>query len=274
MFGYITPLYNELKLGDYYYFKSYYCGLCNTIKNNFGNIPRLTLNYDLTFLSILLTALYEEEVKSSKSRCVIHPLNKQLKYANKYIDYCADMTILLSYYKCQDDIADEKKIVSYLEANLLRKKISILEEIYPQKCQKIREYLAASAKLEKENTTEIDKISNQSGYLLSEIFAYKDDEWSASLKEMGFYLGKFIYLIDAYEDVEKDIKINSFNLFKDKYQDINFDTYIQDLLGLMISSCANAFETLPIFEYRDILRNILYSGIWTKYEIIKERKGK
>ena len=274
MFGYVVINKQELKFKEYDEYRGFYCGLCHSLKERYGYSGQITLNYDLTFLSILLTALYEEEVKSSKSRCVIHPLNKQLKYANNYIDYCVDMTILLSYYKCQDDIADEKKIVSYLEANLLRKKISILEEIYPQKCQKIREYLAASAKLEKENTTDIDKISNQSGYLLSEIFAYKDDEWSASLKEMGFYLGKFIYLIDAYEDVEKDIKINSFNLFKDKYQDINFDTYIQDLLGLMISSCANAFETLPIFEYRDILRNILYSGIWTKYEIIKERKGK
>ena len=72
MFGYITPLYNELKLGDYYYFKSYYCGLCNTIKENFGNIPRLTLNYDLTFIGFLLDGLSNEPIKNKSIHCLKH----------------------------------------------------------------------------------------------------------------------------------------------------------------------------------------------------------
>ena len=274
MFGYVVINKQELKFKEYDEYRGFYCGLCQSLKDHYGYSGQVTLNYDMTFLAILLTALYEGKVKENKSTCIIHPLKKQLKYANDYIDYSADMTILLSYYKCKDDIDDEKKLGSYLEASLLEKKIKNLEIKYPLKCQRIKDFLNVSYTLEKENTNDIDKIANQSGNMLAEIFAYKEDEWVKSLREMGFYLGKFIYLIDAYEDVEKDIKDRNFNLFKDIYLNADFDEYIQDILDLMISSCANAFETMPIFEYRDILRNILYSGIWTKYKMIKERKRK
>lgn len=274
MFGYVVINKQELKFKEYDEYRGFYCGLCQSLKDRYGFSGQVSLNYDMTFLSILLSALYEEDIKENKSHCIIHPFKKQLKYINKYIDYCADMTILLSYYKCKDDIEDEKKIGSYIEASLLKKQIKKLEQQYSSKCHLIKEFINVSSDMEKENIQDIDTIANQSGKMLSEIFAYKEDEWSKSLREVGFYLGKFIYLIDAYEDVEKDIKQDNFNLFKNIYQNADFDAYIEDLLSLMISSCANAFETLPIFEYRDILRNILYSGIWTKYEMIKERKKK
>lgn len=274
MFGYVVINKQELKFKEYDVYRGFYCGLCQSLKDRYGFSGQVTLNYDMTFLSILLSALYEEDIIENKSRCIIHPFKKQVKYTNKYIDYCADMTILLSYYKCKDDIEDEKKIGSYIEASLLKKQIKKLVQQYSSKCHLIKEFLNVSSDMEKENIQDIDTIANQSGKMLSEVFVYKEDEWSRSLREIGFYLGKFIYLIDAYEDVEKDIEQNNFNLFKNSYQNTDFDDYIQDLLNLMISGCANAFETLPIFEYRDILRNILYSGIWTKYEMIKERKKK
>ena len=149
-----------------------------------------------------------------------------------------------------------------------------IKEIYPDKCLKIEQELNLSAELEKMNTDDIDAIAGASGHMLGTIFSYKDDEWSKALYETGFYLGKYIYLADAYEDTEKDIRKNNFNLFKNKVNNNDFESYIEDILSMMISSCASAFETLPIFEYREILRNILYSGIWTRYEIIKKRKEK
>ncbi|MGN1406268.1 MAG: DUF5685 family protein, partial [Erysipelotrichaceae bacterium] len=161
-----------------------------------------------------------------------------------------------------------------VEKSLLEKKMKEIEKKYPDKCHKIAEQLELSAQLEKADTDDIDAIAGASGHMLGTIFACRDDEWSRTLYETGFYLGKYIYLADAYEDIEKDIKKNNFNLFKDKVNKADFDSYIEDILSMMISSCASAFETLPIFEYREILRNILYSGIWTRYEIIKKRKEK
>ena len=113
MFGYITPLYNELKLGDYYYFKSYYCGLCNTIKENFGNIPRLTLNYDLTFIGFLLDGLFSNQIFIKQVRCIKHANKKILILTDTTaLDYCANLSILLFDYKLKDNIEDDKSLKS------------------------------------------------------------------------------------------------------------------------------------------------------------------
>lgn len=274
MFGYVVINKKELKFREYDEYRGFYCGLCKSLSERYGISGQITLNYDMTFLAMLLTALYEEDIKAINERCIIHPFKKQLKYQNKYIDYAADMTIILSYFKCKDDVDDEGKISARAEKAFLEKKMAKIKEIYPDKCLKIEQELNLSAELEKMNTDDLDAIAGASGHMLGTIFSYKDDEWSKALYETGFYLGKYIYLADAYEDIEKDIRKNNFNLFKNKVNDNDFESYIEDILSMMISSCASAFETLPIFEYREILRNILYSGIWTRYEIIKKRKEK
>ena len=91
---------------------------------------------------------------------------------------------------------------------------------------------------------------------------------------MAFFLGKFIYLMDACEDMEKDKKAGRYNVFLEKGrilpEDLEYE--ILNILNSMMSECARAFERLPILEYADILRNILYSGIWTKYEVRKKMK--
>ena len=274
MFGYVVINKKELKFREYDEYRGFYCGLCKSLYDRYGLSGQITLNYDMTFLAMLLTALYEEDINPLNERCTVHPFKKQLKYRNKYIDYAADMTIVLSYFKCQDDVDDEGKLTARMERSLLKKKMQEIEKKYPDKCSKIAGQLKLSEQLEKSKSDDIDAIAGASGHMLGTIFAFRDDEWSRTLYETGFYLGKYIYLADAYEDIEKDIKKNNFNIFKNRKDETDFDVYIEDILSMMISSCASAFETLPIFEYRDILRNILYSGIWTRYEIIKKRKEK
>ena len=108
--------------------------------------------------------------------------------------------------------------------------------------------------------------------MLGEVLAYHKDEWYQLLYEMGDYLGRFIYIMDAYEDVEKDISKNCFNPFIDIYQKSGFDKRVKNMLELMIAHSSEAFERLPVLEYANILRNILYSGVWARYEMVRKKR--
>ena len=124
----------------------------------------------------------------------------------------------------------------------------------------------------------LDKVAKVFGEILAEVFVYQDDYWKEDLYKIGFFLGKYIYLLDAYEDVEKDIKSGDYNPFKEISNGENFDEQVLNLLMLMIGECTDAFERLPLVENVEILRNILYSGVWVRYGKTKttrmEKKSK
>ena len=114
---------------------------------------------------------------------------------------------------------------------------------------------------------------------MGEILACRKDEWEDDLRRMGFFLGKFIYLMDAYEDMEKDEKDGNYNVFllhrKKLSDDEAFEQEAYQILQMMMAECSRIFEKLPILEHAEILRNILYSGVWCRYEMIqKKRKQK
>lgn len=272
MFGYVVVNKNELKFKEYDEYRGFYCGLCRALKNRHGLSGQITLNYDLNFLAVLLSDLYEVDTDKQKRRCVMHPFSPQLQFSNVYVDYCADMNVILAYYKCQDDWLDEKSVMKHAEELMLKKSMGNLKLKYPQKCDFIAEKLALITAYEKNNETDIDLVSNAFGQVMGEIFAVHQDEWHDHLYDLGFYLGKFIYLMDAYEDVEKDIKTGNYNLFKHQVLDDAFEEKMQAILEMMMAECTSAFERLPILDTCDILRNILYSGVWTRYELVKKKR--
>lgn len=272
MFGYVVCNKQELKFREFDEYRGFYCGLCRSLKQRHGRKGQITLNYDLNFLAVLLTALYEPETLKEQHRCIMHPLQKQTQYINDYIDYCADMNVILAYYKCQDDWMDDHNVIKHTEELMLQKNMKELEMKYPDKCRMIHQQLIKINECEKNNETNPDAVANAFGVVMGEIFACKKDEWHKTLYDIGFYLGKYIYLIDAYEDIEKDEKSGSFNLFKHQFNQEGFEEKIQMILEMMMAECTSSFEKLPLFDYRDILRNILYSGVWTKYEMIKKKR--
>ena len=272
MFGYIVANKNELKFKEFDEYRGFYCGLCRALRKRHGLSGQITLNYDLNFLAILLTALYETETLKEKRRCVMHPFVSQMQYENPYLEYCADMNVILAYYKCQDDWKDERKVFQHTEELMLKKSVEQLMVQYPEKCEKIRQQLTLINDYEKKNEMNVDLVANAFGEVMGEIFAVRKDEWHDVLYDIGFYMGKFIYLMDAYEDIEKDIKSKNYNLFKDKFHDEDFEEKMQMILEMMMAECTESFEKLPIFDYRDILRNILYSGVWTRYEMVKRKR--
>lgn len=265
MFGYVTIDKPELKVKDYYRYKAYYCGLCHALRDRFGFTGQMTLSYDMTFVVILLTSLYESKTTSTKQRCVVHPARKHEFLHNDISDYCADMNILLTYYHFLDDWQDDKSTASLLGARALKNKAKRISTEYPRQSKVIRSCLSKLNHCEKNNETNLDLVAGCFGTLMEELFILKEDEWEETLRRLGFFLGKFIYIMDAYDDLEEDLKKGSYNPLKTMYNRADYEERCKEILTMMMAECSLEFEKLPCLLDADILRNILYAGVWTKY---------
>ncbi len=276
MFGYIYVNQKDLSEESKKQYQAYYCGLCQVLKKSSGVKGQILLNYDMTFLIILLTGLYELQNREKMFVCPLHPGKKKLAYINEASVYASDMNVLLSYYNLVDDWEDDHSLPKYMISQMLKKDYRRIARKYPRQAQAVETYVRHLDMLERKKEDNIDAISGLTGEMLGEIFAWKDDIWAEELHCLGFYMGKFIYLMDAYEDLEKDARKNEYNPFmklaKQNHRD--FETISKLILTSMMSECAKSFERLPILLHADIIRNILYSGVWSKYEYLQEKKKK
>lgn len=276
MFGYIYVNQKDLSEESKKQYQAYYCGLCQVLKKSSGVKGQILLNYDMTFLIILLTGLYELQNHEKMFVCPLHPGKKKLAYINEASVYASDMNVLLSYYNLVDDWEDDHSLPKYMISQMLKKDYRRIARKYPRQAQAVETYVRHLDMLERKKEDNIDAISGLTGEMLGEIFAWKDDIWAEELHCLGFYMGKFIYLMDAYEDLEKDVRKNEYNPFmklaKQNHRD--FETISKLILTSMMSECAKSFERLPILLHADIIRNILYSGVWSKYEYLQEKKKK
>lgn len=272
MFGYVVVNKPELKIREFDTYQSFYCGLCGKLKDEYGRFGQIALNFDMTFLEILLCALYECEETTTISRCVVHPIHKHVTRHCETSAYAADMTIVLTYLKCLDDWQDEHKTSAHLYMNRLHKKYERIKQTYPEKVAKIEAALKNNQSQEEQGCHQLDVMASYTGVLLGEIFAYKEDEWKERLYQMGEYLGRFIYLMDAYDDLQEDKKNNQYNPLSVYEERSDFDDWVKEILEMMMAQCCDAFEALPILEHTGILRNILYSGVWAKYETVKKKR--
>lgn len=272
MFGYIVLNKPEIKFKDFEEYRSFYCGLCRELREKYGPAGQLSLTYDMTFLILLLDGLYEPGIRKGTTRCIVHPVNKQTVRKSIITEYAADMNLLLTYYKCMDDWNDERKVVRLCYAKLLEGKNEKTAAAYKKKADTILSLLNQLSRWERAGEKDIDKMAGCFGKILEEVFAYKEDVWEKSLRRMGFYLGKFVYLLDAYEDVEEDVKNGNYNPFSEDYIIEGFEERTRQLLIMMLAEACREFEKLPIIRHADILRNILYSGVWCKFETVSKKR--
>nr|WP_296957056.1 DUF5685 family protein [uncultured Mediterraneibacter sp.] len=273
MFGYVTICEPELKVKDLRKYKAYYCGLCRTLKEEYGFMGQMTLTYDMTFAVILLSSLYESIAEVEMHRCKVHPVKKQPMLRNEITSYAAAMNVLLAYYHMEDDWQDDRKVSSLLTKNMIQGKAKKIIEQYPKQSRVIRESLQKLSACEKEESQDIDRAAGCFGELMAEIFVYKEDIWAKTLRKIGFYMGKFIYIMDAYEDLSEDIKKNRYNPLKTLAQRADYELQMQQILRMMIAESTARFEQLPCLVDVDILRNILYDGVWNRYNQIQMKKS-
>ena len=276
MFGYININQKELSEESRKAYQSYYCGLCQKLKSRCGTRGQMLLNYDMTFLVVLLTGLYELENQSSDILCALHPTRKRRVWFNEATDYAAAMNLLLAYHNLIDDWKDDRSYSKKALAKMLDKDYLKVIEKYPRQGKAVEEFMKKTEEIERRQERNLDLVAGLTGGMLGEVFCWKEDEWAEELRTMGFYMGKFIYLMDACEDYDSDVEKNAYNplIFLEKEQKQDRDTWCRLLLTSMMSECAKSFERLPILLHADILRNILYSGVWTKYEYLQLKKRK
>ena len=273
MFGHVMPNLKKLSDEEKQRYNQVYCGLCHTLGDMHGVTARFALTYDMTFLVLMLSSLYEPKEDSFNHKCIIHPKKSKTFARNVFLQYAADMSIFLAYYKCIDDWKDDRNLLKYSYASLIKKKYNEARNRYPHHAESIKKYMDDLSKHESFDAL-VDETGLCFGKIVGTIFKYKDDLWGERLFEFGTKLGKFIYFLDASIDVEKDIKKGLFNPFL--ISNINREE-IEKILFILIGQATDVFETLPLIQDESILRNILYMGIWTKYNAYKlkvERKTK
>jgi len=285
MFGYIRLNKEELKIREYYHFRAYYCGLCRELNKKYGRISTLLLNYDLTFLGLFLSSLTCCPEKFTQKKCFLHPLKKRAFLVdNKWLSYAADVNLLLAYHNLRDNWQDDRSKAACAGLALLKKAYKKAAHLYPEVDKLISEKTQELSQLEKEKSSRIDEAADTFAKILENICPV--DEFSPSaakgIKWLFYNLGKWIYLADALDDLEKDIKQDKYNPFIYAYnyrqEDfIKFHERIRPqaefLLNYTLSQVAEAYELLDIRVNRGILDNIIYLGINRQTEQLLNRRS-
>ena len=236
MFGYININQKELSEESKKIYQAYYCGLCQKLKTNCGTKGQMLLSYDLTFLIVLLTGLYELENTETEFTCPLPPTKKRTAYINEATEYAADMNLILAYQNLLDDWKDEKSYTKKAFVKILDKDYTRIVSKYPRQVRALEEFMRKTAEAEKNKETNLDLVAGLTGEMLGEIMCWREDEWQEEMRTLGFYMGKFIYLMDAYEDYEADQKKNCYNplVYMEKENDQEFDTFCKLLLTSMM----------------------------------------
>lgn len=263
MFGYVTANLPELTKQQKDRYGAVYCGICRGIRQQSGQLARLGLSYDMAFLALLLMSLYEPEEHSGENICLAHPLKARPWVDNACVRYAADMNVALAYYNLLDDWQDDGKHSAKLLASVYEKQLPAIETRWPRQCEAIRSCIERLNRLEQENCSNPDEPAGCFGELMAALLTYKDDLWAENLGQTGFYLGRFIYLMDAAVDYEKDRKKGKYNPWLSMGQEAPGNW--EDYLVLTMGRCTEHFERLPLVQDKALLDNILYSGVWANY---------
>lgn len=274
MFGYVITNCKTLTDAQRARFRALYCGMCRTLKRRYGNLGRFTLSYDMTFLAMVLSALYEPEEDAGRERCLPHPVKPHDYAVNSAMEYAVDLNVALAYHKCADNWQDDRNPIYAAAMGALRGAYRRAQSFRPDKCRAIEEWMAGIREIESAGREEIDPPMNLTGRMMGALFQYRDDFWADSLYRMGEGLGRFIYFMDAYDDLESDVRHKKFNPLKGMMRQPDFEEICKGGLTMMMADCADAFEELPVVKDADLIRNILYSGVWAKYGYIQTKKAK
>lgn len=272
MFGYITINPKTLTEEEQKRYRACYCGLCRTLRRRYGDAGRLALSNDMTFLSMLLAALYEPGETLREERCPLHPLRRHRAVTHAAAEHAADMNVILAYYKCVDDAQDEGSSRGRLGKAALGAAFRRASALHPETAETVRASLDRISALEREDSEDLDALTRAAGELLGACFVWKADVFAPALRGMGAALGRFVYLMDAYEDYESDEKHGRFNPLRAMHALPDYEERMEEILTLEMAQCTQCFDFLPIEQDAGLLRNVLYSGVWGKYALLREKR--
>ncbi len=277
MFGYVQVLKDELKIKEYNTFRAYYCGLCKALKSEYGFSSRLGLNYDSVFLALLLSSVSDEEPVCRPERCMIHPFQKRpVMQKEVCLSYSAGVMLILAFLKISDNLHDEHSLkAAVASVALFRAKRRLLKK-YGSLYRACKSHISALSRLEKENCSSVDALAHEFASLMELVFApnfIKDETNRRILSHIGYLLGRFIYILDAYEDFEKDKRKHCFNPYLAGRAAPDKET-LKNSLTFTLSAIANDYALLSIRRNKAILDNIIYLGLPTVLDRVIDQKEK
>lgn len=290
MFGYVQPLKPELKVKELEAYIGYYCGLCKAIRDQYTNAARFMLNYDCAVLSLLLSSMSEEMPSVARERCVASPVKKKTIVHSREAGYAATVNVLLGCAKIDDNVADDGDMTARMLSLFYRRVKKRAETNVPSLAAEFETRLGALRALEKERCPDVDAVADQFGQLLSAVFAsapfelpgspptergrggFVDKGAKQALAHFGYHLGRWIYIADAVNDLEKDAKSGSYNVYlirspgaTDKVRSTIREEAAFNLHISLAEAC-KAYELLDIKRDKPLLDNIMYLGLAQKTE--------
>ncbi len=269
MLGYVKAYKSELKVRDYELYRGVYCSLCRALGRNYSPLAQLLLSYDFTLAAMMRLALSENGCSFSQKRCPYNPAKKCLNCSEKPIfDACSHAVIITAFYKVVDNISDSKGLKK-LAAILLYPIIAIMHKKAKRLAPVIEKTVSEAMKMqsitEAKQNVGIDEAAHPSADALGRIFNTENND---SLYRFGYMVGRYIYILDAADDIEDDIKHKSFNPFKKDYSDFSSDETrrifadrIEKMLNLTQSQILEAFDKLGTERFGSIIENIALDGL-------------
>ena len=264
MFGFVTASVKELDRAQQDRYGGVYCGICREIKTRATQTARLGLSYDMAFLALLLMSLYEPEEERGALHCAAHPFRRRDWIDNEYVRYAADMNVALSYYNLMDDWQDDGKTSAKLLAGSFEKVLPEIEARCNRQCEAIAACIQELSALEKANCPNPDEPAACFGNLMAELMVYHEDMWAPTLRQVGFHLGRFIYMADAAVDYRRDKRKGKYNPFLAMGTGEDWARW-EEYLVLAMGRCTANYEKLPLIQDKALLDNILYSGVWVNF---------
>lgn len=299
MLGYVVTFKPEMKVKDAELYKAYYCGVCKSIGRRYGQLPRFILSFDAAFLSAVLDGFFPQVVEFQRERCIAHPHKKEPMARCHAIDFAADVMLMLAWYKALDDVHDEGSRSAWLFSKAFKGNFKKIKTKHPKLCMEVQGTLKTLSQLEDSRCDSIDRAAEAFAKIMETIFkeglSYiydkkiedgvieKSEEWDKKIQiskmvlaRVGYHLGKWIYLMDAFDDIEDNIESGAYNplIYRFKYQkgeeSMEFRNRIRkDVernLLIYLSEMANAFDLADLKKNRGIIENIVYVGLLKKTE--------
>lgn len=270
MFGYVKAYKPELRIKEYEMYKSIYCSVCKQIGKRYGFITRFLLSYDFTFFMLLYLSLREDCITVKKGRCVYNPLKKCSYVNNELPSMPLAASQIMLYYKLIDNFEDEGLLKSSLSRFLMlcaKKGYKKAAKEFPAVENIFKNYFEEQKKIEQNNVQCIDKAADPTAKMLSSLFSLCAlNGKTEALERMGYCMGRWLYIMDAVDDLPSNIKSGKYNPLTDEAKaakDINLflKQKIEGTLNFCATEAAAAFELVDIHRFKNILGNIIYLGL-------------
>lgn len=282
MFGYVAADKPNMLIKDFAEYRAYYCGMCRAIgKRSKSQFMRIGINYDITFLAILAHNYQKTAPAIKDSRCAFHLFGKKYPIVGKndIMLTIADINTLLGYYKVEDDVQDGGNLKHRLGRLFIKRHYKRAARRLPALAESIARNYQNLRALEAYREKSIDRLAECFALMLRDVGREACGREEPLLDELCYNLGRWIYLIDAYDDLYPDIKEGKFNAFLpegklDKEAEARVAETARINLNLAVSNIREAYDAMEITVSEGPLSNIIYRGLKARTDEILERRGK